>query len=87
LFDGPFFNEFAAAIPGLTAERYRELFKEGILLGLPLRDVLIRGLALPKESFLICATETLNYEQLEEAVKKLAWAIKHEGAGHAGIRS
>lgn len=87
LFDGPFFNEFAAAIPGLTGERYRELFQEGILLGLPLRDVLIRGLALPKESFLICATETLNYEQLEEAVKKLAWAIKHEGAGHAGSRS
>jgi len=77
LFDGPFFNEFAVAIPGLTGERYRELLKEGILLGLPLRDVLIRGLALPKESFLICATETLDYEQLEEAVKKLAWAIKH----------
>lgn len=84
LFDGPFFNEFAAAIPGFTSERYQALSLEGILFGIPLRDELIKGLALPKESFLVCATETLTYKQLEEAIKKLARVIKDGGTKHAG---
>lgn len=80
LYEGPFFNEFVGVLPGLTPDKHQALLKEGVLFGLPLDDILVKGLALPKESFLICATETLSYDQLDGAIQRLRQVIHQEKA-------
>jgi glycine dehydrogenase subunit 1 len=69
LFEGPFFNEFVVEHPDAPF-LYEELLKEGIVLGIPLKDLYPEL----KESLLLCATEIHEGEgmmRLEAALEKL----------------
>ena len=66
-FDAPFFNEFVVRLPEGSKETYNRLLSENIVAGLPL-DAYYPEL---KDHYLLCATETMDREDMDLLVKEV----------------
>ncbi|MBU2512676.1 aminomethyl-transferring glycine dehydrogenase subunit GcvPA [bacterium] len=67
LFDGQTFNEFVIRLPQGSEDRYQELRKKGIVLGVPLEPHYQEL----KDCYLVCVTETAQKSHMDLLVKEV----------------
>jgi glycine dehydrogenase subunit 1 len=66
-FEAPFFNEFVVRLPNGSEETYNRLLSENIVAGLPLASYFPEL----KNDYLLCATETMDREDMDLLVKEV----------------
>jgi glycine dehydrogenase subunit 1 len=66
-FDSPTFNEFVVQFPSGFADRYKELLDKKIIAGCAVE----RYYPELKDHYLLCATETMPKEDMDELVREV----------------